>query len=52
MYADVIITDAKVLTMDLASPRAEAVAITGGRVSAVGSKQDLAGFKGPVSEDK
>ncbi len=47
MYADVIITDAKVLTMDLAAPRAEAVAITNGRVLAVGSKQDIAGTRGP-----
>ncbi len=46
MYADVIITDAKVLTMDLAAPRAEAVAITDGHILAVGSKQDIAALKG------
>lgn len=43
--ADILITNARVLTIDSARPRAEAVAITGNRIAAVGSASDLAGMK-------
>jgi predicted amidohydrolase YtcJ len=43
--ADIIITNAKILTMDPALPRAEALAITGNRLSAVGSKDDVLELK-------
>jgi predicted amidohydrolase YtcJ len=42
-----IITDAKVLTMDEARPRAEAVALGGGRVLAVGSRAEVEALAGP-----
>lgn len=47
MDADVIVTDAKVLTMNPGRPRCEALAIKGGRIAALGSKQDIAALKGP-----
>ena len=43
--ADILITNARVLTMDPARPRAEAVAIAGNRILRVGSKDDVAGLK-------
>jgi predicted amidohydrolase YtcJ len=43
--ADILITNARVLTMDPARPRAEAVAIKGNRILRVGSKDDVAGLK-------
>ena len=50
MQADLIITGAKVLTMDAARPRAEAVAVAGGRIVAVGTAQDLALWRGPATQ--
>ena len=44
--ADILISNAKVLTMDPRNPRAEAVAISEGRIFAVGSNKDLAHFNG------
>ncbi|WP_374372267.1 amidohydrolase [Tabrizicola sp.] len=41
MQAEMIITNAKVLTMDEARPRAEAVALAGGRILAVGSRAEV-----------
>ena len=41
MAADMIITNAKVLTMDEDHPRAEAVALAGGRILAAGSRADI-----------
>jgi predicted amidohydrolase YtcJ len=38
---DVIVTNARVLTMDRARPRAEAVALDGGRILAVGSAAEI-----------
>ena len=38
MDADVIVTDARVLTMDPARPQCEALAIKSGRIAALGSK--------------
>ena len=42
--ADILITNARVLTMDPARPRAEAVAIAGNRIIRVGSLDDVAGL--------
>ena len=43
--ADILITNARVLTMDPARPRAEALAIAGNRIIRVGTKDDVAGLK-------
>ena len=43
--ADILITNARILTMDGARPRAEALAITGNRITRVGSRDDVAGLK-------
>ena len=42
--ADILITNARVLTMDPARPRAEAVAIAGNRIIRVGTKDDVSGL--------
>ena len=47
MAAEMIITNAKVLTMDPAQPRAEAVALAAGRILAVGSQAEVAALAGP-----
>jgi predicted amidohydrolase YtcJ len=47
--AEMIITNARVLTMDEARPRAEAVALGGGRILAVGSKSEIAALAGPAT---
>jgi predicted amidohydrolase YtcJ len=47
MSAELIITNAKVLTMDDAQPRAEAVALRGGRILAVGSRAEVEALAGP-----
>jgi len=47
MIAEMIITDAKVLTMDRHRPRAEAVALAGGRILAVGTREAVAALAGP-----
>ena len=41
MIVDMIVTNAKVLTMDPARPRAEAVALDGGQIIAVGSRAEI-----------
>jgi predicted amidohydrolase YtcJ len=41
MQADLIVTNARVLTMDEARPRAEAVALAGGRILAVGGATEV-----------
>ncbi|MFN5998148.1 MAG: amidohydrolase [Paracoccaceae bacterium] len=46
MAAETIITNAKVLTMDEARPRAEAVAFAGGRILAVGSRAEVEALAG------
>jgi len=46
-YADVVITSARVHTIDDAVPRAESVAITGDRITALGSADDTAELIGP-----
>jgi hypothetical protein len=47
---DRILVNGVVHTMDDAHPRAEAVAMTAGRISAVGSTADLLTAKGPMTE--
>jgi predicted amidohydrolase YtcJ len=44
--ADFIITHARVLTQNLAQPRAEAVAVRGNRIAWVGSAEDAGGWRG------
>ncbi|WP_119391326.1 amidohydrolase [Taklimakanibacter lacteus] len=43
--ADIIITNARILTIDGARPRAEALAISGSRLLAVGARDDMAGLR-------
>ncbi len=43
--ADILITNARVLTMDPARPRAEAIAIAQNRIIRIGSRDDVAGLK-------
>jgi predicted amidohydrolase YtcJ len=47
MQADLIITNAHVLTMDTARPRAEAVAIAGEKIVAVGDRRMVEALAGP-----
>ncbi len=46
---DLIITNGRVLTMDPATPRAEAVAISGGRIVATGSRQTVDALAGSAT---
>ena len=46
MSADLIITNARVITMDKANPFAEAIAITGNRIARVGKTADVMALKG------
>lgn len=48
--ADLIISNGKVWTVDKAQPRAEAVAIVGGRIAAVGSDAEIAKWAGPETK--
>jgi predicted amidohydrolase YtcJ len=48
--ADLIITGARVLTMDPAFPAATAVALKGRHILAVGNDEDVLGLKGPATE--
>ncbi|MDF1635604.1 amidohydrolase [Mycoplana sp. MJR14] len=47
--ADLIITNARVLTMDAARPRADAIAIAGNRILAVGAEADIRASSGPAT---
>ncbi|MDR0809470.1 MAG: amidohydrolase [Gemmobacter sp.] len=47
MHADLILTNAKVLTMDAGCPRAGAVAIRAGRIQAVGTAAGISALAGP-----
>ena len=47
--ADILITNASVLTMDRARPRAEAVAIQGDRIVFVGSSEDANAWRRPYT---
>jgi predicted amidohydrolase YtcJ len=44
--AELVITNARILTMDEARPRAAAVAIAGGEIVAIGSEGDVEGWRG------
>jgi predicted amidohydrolase YtcJ len=48
--ADLIVTNARVLTMDEDNPRAEAVAVRDGKVLAVGDRKTIGGLKGEGTE--
>jgi predicted amidohydrolase YtcJ len=50
MTPEMILTNARVLTMDPARPRAEAVAVAGGRIAAVGSRAEVEALAGPATE--
>jgi predicted amidohydrolase YtcJ len=47
--ADLIITNAKIWTVDNSHPEAEAVAILGDRIVAVGSNQEIGAWRGPAT---
>lgn len=47
MTADLILTNARVLTMDAANPHAEAVAVAGGKILALGSSAEILALAGP-----
>src|SRR5215813_9890054 len=48
--ADLIVVNAKVYTMDAATPRAEAFAVKAGRIMAIGSSADIRGLGGKATE--
>ena len=48
--ADLIITNAKVWTVDKARPTAEAVAVVGDRIIAVGSNTEIETWRGPRTQ--
>ncbi len=48
--ADLVLTAARVHTLDPAGPRAEAVAVKDGTIVAVGDRTDTAGWTGPGTE--
>ena len=45
--ADLIVTNAKVYTVDKARPHAEAVAVIGARIVAVGTSAEIDAWRGP-----
>jgi predicted amidohydrolase YtcJ len=49
MVAEMIVTNARVLTMDPARPRAAAVALAAGRILAVGVRADVEALAGPLT---
>ena len=49
MKAELIVENARVLTMDPARPRADAVALRGGSILAVGGRDELAAFASPTT---
>ena len=48
-YADLVLTGGKVVTVDDASPEAEALAVTGYTITAVGTNEDIAHYVGPAT---
>jgi len=50
LLADLIVTNARILTMDPERPTAQAVALAGGRILALGRGQDIAAMAGPETE--
>jgi predicted amidohydrolase YtcJ len=49
MTPDIIVTNARVLTMDAGNPKAQAVALTGGKISAVGPRAAIEALAGPMT---
>ncbi|MDE0074121.1 MAG: amidohydrolase [Gammaproteobacteria bacterium] len=49
-YADLVLTGGKVVTVDDARPEAEALAVTGYTITAVGTNEEIAGHVGPSTE--
>ena len=45
--ADLVLTGGKIVTMDPANPQAEALAIIGNRIAAVGSEETIGAYYGP-----
>ncbi|MFK7830770.1 MAG: amidohydrolase [Congregibacter sp.] len=50
VVADSVVLGGRILTMDPAQPEAEAMAIRGDRILAVGSREDIEGLAGPATE--
>ena len=50
MIAEMIVVNARMLTMDAAMPRAEAVALSAGRIVAVGSRAEVEAQTGPKTK--
>lgn len=50
MTPDMILTNARILTMDAARPRAEAIALAGDRVAALGSRAEIERLAGPATK--
>jgi hypothetical protein len=50
MRAEMIVTNARVLTMDAGQPRAEAVALAAGRIVAVGTNAEVEVLAGPGTQ--
>ncbi len=48
-HADLIVVNARVLTVDDDNPRAEAVAVKGDRIVAVGDRSAVTDFAGPAT---
>jgi len=48
--ADILVVNARVYTVNAKQPWAEAVAITGDKISALGSARDLAAYRGPSTK--
>jgi predicted amidohydrolase YtcJ len=46
-HADILITGARILTMDPVRPSARAIAITGNTIAAIGSAAEIAAWQGP-----
>lgn len=50
MHPETILTNARILTMDDARPRAEAIALAGGRIATVGSRREVEALGGQGTE--
>ena len=50
-HADLVLSNARVLTMEPEKPRAEYVALKGGRILGAGDKEQASHFKGPGTRD-
>ncbi len=48
--ADMVITNGRIVTVDADAPEAQAVAVVGDRITAVGTNDEIAGYVGPETE--